>query len=614
VLAILGLGLRIALVQLRWINPDEGAHLMDARLAMGGLLPEVDFQARQPFYVYTLALWLQVTGAGFEGVRVMMALLDTLVGVLIYAIGIQVLPSRSALLGAALYLLLPFVVFWAPLVHTEPLTMVLVAASLLAVVRRVTGAGSTPELAGAGACLALACYVRQSAVAGVLAALALLILYRRPLRTALRDAGWLATGYAAVVAVMLAWYARRLSLSQLWESSVNPLHLPLRSLMHVVGGASDAPVEVAVQAATAFRSTIQPWSATLINLRGAVSLSSLVLAACAVFLIHWALLERRRAPEAKQLRLAASLVLLWAGSLMLPYGYWIFHRGFYPQYAVEFLPPLALGAGHGLALGWAVSERLGRWRIAAVLLACVAVALLAHGAAPDRRYTSMAYAALAGVLALAGSRPAWWRHPAAPLAAAAAAAGLVWLVLRWIFRAPLHPADGLAAAVAAAGLIVMARARWPEPVSPAALLGLGVVGALAVATAVFSLRVLEPRYFCVWAPATVREVAAYVREATPPGAQVMSGAVIWEFVADRPPFGTISHPLAFQGGGHAAALPRIDSALAAAPPAVVVLDGYTELTYLAESEAVTRAVRDRYEEVRVIFGSRYPVRILKRRS
>jgi hypothetical protein len=121
---------------------------------------------------------------------------------------------------------------------------------------------------------------------------------------------------------------------------------------------------------------------------------------------------------------------------------------------------------------------------------------------------------------------------------------------------------------------------------------------------------LEPPYFCVWSPATLREVATHLRAVTAPNQPVMSGAVIWEFVAQRPPFATISHPLAFQHGGDKEALPAIDSALVAAPPAVIVLDGYTEQTYLAESAAVTRAVRERYEEVRVVFGSRYPVRIL----
>jgi hypothetical protein len=511
------------------------------------------------------------------------------------------------------------VVFWAPLVHTEPLTMVLVALGLLGVVRRLTGAGSTLEVAAAGVALGLGVYVRQSALAGVLAALGLLVLFRRPPRAAGRDCLALGGGYLAVVLAMLGWYARRLSLPELWNSSINPLQLPIHSLLRIVQSSAGAVPAPAVDTATtvgamaaapAFRSEIQPWSATVNNLRGSVSLSVLLLAGCLIFLVYWLWLERRRPAEATHPRVGAAVVLAWSGSLALLYGYWILHRGFYPQYAVEFLPPLALGAGHGLALGWAATEPLGRWRIALALPGGTAAAVLAHGAVPDGRYTSMAYAVIAGLLAVAGMRAAWLRRPAAPVAAAVASAGIVWLILRWLLRAPLHPADGLAAALVIVALVVAARVRWPAPVSALTLLGVGVAGALAIATAVFSLRVLEPRYFCVWSPQTLREVAAHLHASAPRSASVMSGAVIWEFVADRRPFARISHPLAFQGGGHGTAEARIDSALVAAPPDVVVLDGYTEQTYFAESAAAERMVQERYRVALTVSGSRYPVRIL----
>ena len=46
-----GLAVRLLLLQLRWINPDEGAHLLDARLWLAGQVPVADFGARQPFYI-----------------------------------------------------------------------------------------------------------------------------------------------------------------------------------------------------------------------------------------------------------------------------------------------------------------------------------------------------------------------------------------------------------------------------------------------------------------------------------------------------------------------------------------------------------------------------------
>ena len=49
---VLSLSVRIWLLDKRWITPDEGAHLMDAVLALDGKIPEIDFASRQPFYVY----------------------------------------------------------------------------------------------------------------------------------------------------------------------------------------------------------------------------------------------------------------------------------------------------------------------------------------------------------------------------------------------------------------------------------------------------------------------------------------------------------------------------------------------------------------------------------
>ena len=605
ILVVAGLAVRVALVHFRWINPDEGAHLMDGRLVQHGLLPAVDFNARQPFYVYVLAFWLQLTGGGFEAVRVLMALLDTGVGALTYAIGLRIMPPRAALLAAALYLLLPFTIIWAPIVHTEPLTMVLVAAGILGLVRRLTG-GGVLAVVGAGACFALGYYVRQSALAGVLTAVALLLLFRRPRLAAARDAGWLAVGFGSAVLVALAWYARRLTPAELWRSDVNPLRLPITSLMQIAGVSSGGT--------SGFRSEIQTWSTTFDNLRSSVGLSALLVAGALVFLVRWALLERRAPAEAAPMRLAVALVAGWVGSLGVLYGYWLLHRGFYPQYAVELLPPLALGAGYALTSGWAAADRPTRWRVGGVLLAALVPALALHGAVPDKRYTPMLYAALAGVVTLAAAPRSGRRRLVTPLAAAAAAAAVVWLAIRWIVQAPVHPADAIAAATVIAGTAIAAWTALDEHTMPAELASYGIVGALGAAMLVFSARTLSLHYSCVWAPATVRDVVTRLREQLPADGTVMSGGVIWEFAAGRLPFAAISHPLAFQGGGDPASGEQIDSALVVSPPAAIVLDGYTELTYIAQSQAVARVMHDRYEEVAVVYGSRYPVRILRPRS
>ena len=47
--------IRLWLLDKRWINVDEGAHLMDGVLALDGKIPQVDFASRSPIYVYAIA-------------------------------------------------------------------------------------------------------------------------------------------------------------------------------------------------------------------------------------------------------------------------------------------------------------------------------------------------------------------------------------------------------------------------------------------------------------------------------------------------------------------------------------------------------------------------------
>jgi len=53
--ALISVALRLWLLDQRWVNPDEGAHLMDAVLANEGKIPLVDFESRQPVYTYMIA-------------------------------------------------------------------------------------------------------------------------------------------------------------------------------------------------------------------------------------------------------------------------------------------------------------------------------------------------------------------------------------------------------------------------------------------------------------------------------------------------------------------------------------------------------------------------------
>jgi hypothetical protein len=59
--------LRLWLLDKRWVNPDEGAHLMDAVLVLDGKMPIQDFGSRQPFTGIKDAL--RAKGCGRSGAR-----------------------------------------------------------------------------------------------------------------------------------------------------------------------------------------------------------------------------------------------------------------------------------------------------------------------------------------------------------------------------------------------------------------------------------------------------------------------------------------------------------------------------------------------------------------
>jgi 4-amino-4-deoxy-L-arabinose transferase-like glycosyltransferase len=571
-LVAVGLAIRLWLLPRMWVNPDEGAHLMDGRLVLDGLVPGADYSARQPLYVYALALWLRLFGDSLFAARALMVALDAGVGVLTYLIGRRLFDVRTGLVAAGILLLLPFSAVWAPRVHTEPLSTVLAALGVYLVIRAVQGSGGALALAGAGACFALGFYVRQSSLALPLAtALVLVVRHGRKPRPILRDGAWLAGGFVAVAGLAIALYSRRLSAADLWAGPVNPLSLVWEALVRIRDLVGGAAARTGANPSDGFRVGTQSWARTLVYLRQVVSLNSVLLAGFAVFLaeavVRIARPSAARPPAAGGFALAAAVLVGWSGCLALLYGYWVVHRGFFPQYFTEFLPPLAIGLAQVLVKGW------DSWRGE-------------PGLGPVRDL----------------------------LPAIGAAACAIWLGSELPLRSYLGRA-GLLAVVGLAATVTLLAAAWRRgrPKAARAAVAATLLG-LAGANLLASGRSLRSSYEGPWTPATLEATAAYLRAHGAPGDEVMSGAVIWEFAAGLRPFAGISHPLEFLGGIDPEDRPLIERWLARQPPRFVVLDGYTELAYLRHLPDLARLLAERYQEVAVVPGSPKPVRIYARRS
>lgn len=616
-LLAVSLAVRLLLVSHRWVNPDEGAHLMDGLLILDGFRPIRDFSSRQVLYSYAQAGWLALTGGGLIGARLLPILASVGTGFVLFGIGRRLFDDRAALAATALYAFFPLSVLWSLNVHLEALTLLLAGAGFY-----VTAGARRDEPGWARALLAglwfgLAFYVRESVLA-YLAAAAVYFAYvhrRRPGR-ALREVALLGAGFLAVGLAIALWYLRYLSPEQIWASQLNPLTLPIRILGAVPGPLEGANPPVGVGVVPG-RFDQQPVEQGLANLRDMVALSLYLWMAVAVALGF--LVRGRRGPGRPGAGDAAfyrgwdsfALPVLWLGFIAAAYAVWFAKLGFYPQYFTEFVPPLCLIAGAvaaDAARRWAPGGAALAWIVA--LAAALGLAFLAGRYLDLNRPVYLAIACLALLLPAALARGALrgWVLLALGAALLTTAAVLGGPLLPRPLRGALNLGVGLS--VFAATVVVAARAlgRTDRVVGLAVAVLVGA-GALLSFDAAGSL--LRLSYQCVWPPGLVGPVARVIERESTPHDEVLSGAVVWALAAHRHPFLKISHPLSFLADFDPEDRAKIEAGLARRPPRIVVLDGYTEKTFGRRLPELEALIARSYREVESFDGARFPVRVYR---
>ena len=169
---------RLLLMSVRWINPDEGAHLLDGRLIWQGLYPVIDYSSRQPFYAYLLALFIKLFGVTLTAGRLLPLLASLVIGWLIYRIGARLYDPLRGWLAAAIYLFLPFTLIWSTVVKTEMPAVLLSLLSTWFLLRALQERGMWSCFILSGIMAALAYYVRQSTLYMPLATGLFLLLQR----------------------------------------------------------------------------------------------------------------------------------------------------------------------------------------------------------------------------------------------------------------------------------------------------------------------------------------------------------------------------------------------------------------------------------------------------
>lgn len=109
---------------------DEGQWIYDARLLSDGLIPFVDWTTRAPLLLGFLAASIKVFGYNLIAGSLVSIFFTILTGYLLYRVGNELYSKRVGLIACALYLFMPFVIYWTTATLGEPVQAFFIVLSM----------------------------------------------------------------------------------------------------------------------------------------------------------------------------------------------------------------------------------------------------------------------------------------------------------------------------------------------------------------------------------------------------------------------------------------------------------------------------------------------------
>jgi Dolichyl-phosphate-mannose-protein mannosyltransferase len=587
--------IRLWLLDKRWLDVDEGAHLMDAVLALDGRIPVVDYMSREPLYVYIFAGFLKLFGTNFILARFLPAACSLLVGIVIFLLAKKLFDDKVALLASAIYWILPLELVQSVKVTTEPLVMLLTSLAFYTVIK-FSLSSQRLWLVVAGVLSALGFYARNSALIVPIAVFLFVVLfYKGRVREVGKSFGLFLAGYGAIVLLVLAYYSRFTTLDELlFSMQLNPLSfLPwaVQQTSSVIRPGSDAP--------------FWPRELFIKYIVQTTYLHSFLLLGLAFSTFQFAYrLINRNSQTSRQEMLSQSVLYLWVLVLFCAYAFYSYLAGFIIDYSREFLPPLVIIFAAWIYSSISALSRDGvleRFVLGGLCLSALLFFLHAY----HRDFLGMGHhaaltVALVALFTFAGKFRSFARRFAFSLIITGIAAFIA-ISERVPYLFPSVPSLVVIGIVYCVTWILSREKNQPSLRDYARFVCLSIVLASFVVNASFSGTLLRPTYNAEWSPELVGKIASYVKAETNKADEVISGAVIWEFQASRRPFQLISHPfeLEFASENRKIAIGR---AAAERPPKVIILDGWTERLYIRQIPSLTELLAQKYRLVPIAAG------------
>jgi len=600
---LLSLIFRILLLDQRWVNPDEGAHLMDAYLLLRGYIPHVDFGARQPFYVLVNAIWIKIFGVNHLAGRLLPMTCSLLTAGLVLLIARKLFNATIAFLAAVIYLMMPLEVFNSVIVKTEPLATLLACASIFLLLKHYDDQNKFLLFISA-ALAALAYYVRESALVLPLVAFFFIVASGRySLLETARSLLAYSAGYCLVIVVFFAYYAQFMSFEQLVFGRLDPLGFILNAGRKIWYLVLNKVATGSVDNIKAVIGTRSPYRFHYFKM-------TLFLHAFLLLGVGWAMIrafllsgDGRRSEILPQKSYLFSL--LWLGVLMAAYVYYYRVSGYYIDYFREFLPVTSILFAAYL---WeaifrkesqeriAVSTALGVFGLTALFIVENLLVDIPKG---------IQIVCVIGVVAIIMLLRAELNKRQK------ISAGLLITILALFYlfsRAVGLSPRNVILAIVVGGMLGTAILFAPNRLR---FINISLVLTLLILNITYAGNIMGIRYDSVWSNAAVREITNVIRENSSPDDKVLSGGVIWEFNSHRLPFEMISHPLAFNPKMPPRVAARIERGFKEAPPKIIVLDGYTEKTHVQHLQWMPEVLQRKYRLILEENRAKYPLRVYK---
>ncbi len=593
-----GLLLRLVLLSMRWINPDEGAHLMDARLFLEGWTPIAEFGSRQPVYVYLLSISLKLFGNELWAGRLVPIVASIASCALFYILGRRFVNRTTGLIAAAIYAFLPLSFIWGTVVKTEQIAIFFVLSSILFFSRTLHHKFWYPGwMILSGIFAALAFYVRQPTLYLPLAILAF-TLFRRdvPRAVSLRSALIFILGYVGLCLAVCTPFLKQMNGSDILFSQLNPLQLVWNRVLHIF---SQVPAGQRVVDTSGFRILDQDWALTWAAWHDALFFT-LFLGVGAVF----AWIYIRRIIRFRD-RIPFAFLGLWFTFGLLLYGYQTLNRGFYTQYFLELLPSLLLLASSFLGYwGSQVGGRGLRWILTQGGLYAVFFMV--------QKVFWQYYPGVEGLFLLGfvvGSVTvtvlAVQRHKKRFAGLAifiSLLASAVFMVLNLLGVGTIGSLVIVLALVYIGMDEIWTRHRFAGSQSVLVVPMFVLVSCFYI-SALYSGYRIGPKYDCVWSLESKDRVVDLLAEAGTLNDEVLSGGMIWTFESGMIPFMNTPHPTEFLK----VRASEFEQTFAADPPEFIVDDGYTQRKFQRYWPFLERQIRESYESIATVQGSEYPI-------